>query len=250
MGKRRSLSERRPLTGSATVAPWKGFNILVVEDDEHVAIALESVLTRYGFHVVAARDGASTISSLNNDIDLVLLDLGLPDMDGFVVCQEIRRRTDIPVIMATARSGVAHRIRGLELGADDYITKPYDLREVLARIQTVLRRGPLADNETQADQHFVEFTINFTRREVRLPDDTLALLTRKEFDLLAVLVTRRNTVVPRERILHEVWGTSRKELERTLEVHIAALRRKLRQADTVRTVRGVGYRLDVTEGDG
>lgn len=218
----------------------------MVEDDEHVARALESVLRRHGFEVVMARTGREALDALSSETDLVLLDLALPDIDGFEVCQEIRRRTDTPVIISTARSGVASRVRGLELGADDYVTKPYDLREVLARIRTVLRRRPEGE-QSQSLLDLGDFRINFDLREVRLDDGTVVQLTRKEFDLLALLVQRRGTVVSRERILHEVWGTTWKGLERSLEVHVAGLRRKLGERDVIRTVRGVGYHLDVTE---
>jgi DNA-binding response OmpR family regulator len=115
--------------------------LLVVEDDDHVASALVSVLSRHGFETVRARDGQGALDALNPGTDMVLLDLTLPDMDGFEVCERIRRVSDAPVIMVTARSQLDARVRGLEMGADDYLVKPYDLRELLARIEAVFRRG-------------------------------------------------------------------------------------------------------------
>jgi DNA-binding response OmpR family regulator len=180
---------------------------LVVEDDGNVAEALVSVLRRRGYDVLVAHDGAEALDALGPGVDLVLLDVQLPDMDGFEVCQRIRQVSDVPVVMATARSGIPARVRGLELGADDYVTKPYDLRELLARIEAVLRRRARRDRD--ASQEPVEFgglRVDVAAREVWLPDGTTAALTRKEFDLLVILVRHQGAVVPRQRLLHEVLG--------------------------------------------
>lgn len=221
--------------------------LLVVEDDEHVAAALASVLGKHGHQVVRARDGAGALGALNPRTDLVLLDLGLPDMDGFEVCRRIRRVSDVPIIMATARTELDARILGLDLGADDYVTKPYDVREVLARIDAVLRRGRAREWDGRPDVARVDLgaglQIDLAAREVRGADGAVVTLARKEYDLLALLVRHRGTVLTRERILREVWGSSWKGLGRTLEVHVASMRRKLGPADVVETVRGVGYRV-------
>ncbi len=220
--------------------------LLVVEDNEHVAGALVSVLGRHGYEVVWAPDGGTALEALNPRTDLVLLDLTLPDMDGFEVCRRIRRVSDAPIIMVTARTQLDARIRGLELGADDYVTKPYDVREVLARIDAVLRRGRSRewDDRHHAAQVAVQgMHVDMAAREVRRPDGSPVLLTRKEYDLLAVLVRHRGRALTRERILREVWGSSWKGLGRTLEVHVGSLRRKLGEPDVVETVRGVGYRV-------
>ncbi len=220
--------------------------LLVVEDNEHVAGALVSVLGRHGYEVVWAPDGGTALDVLNPRTDLVLLDLALPDMDGFDVCRRIRRVSDAPIIMVTARTQLDARIRGLELGADDYVTKPYDVREVLARIDAVLRRGRSRewDDRHDAAQVAVQgMHVDMAAREVRRSDDSVVSLTRKEYDLLALLVRHRGRALTRERILREVWGSSWKGLGRTLEVHVASLRRKLGQPDVVETVRGVGYRI-------
>ncbi|MEG3616414.1 MULTISPECIES: response regulator transcription factor [Isoptericola] len=220
--------------------------LLVVEDNEHVAGALVSVLGKHGYDVIRAGDGSTALDELSQHTDLVLLDLALPDMDGFEVCRRIRKVSDTPIIMVTARTQLDARIRGLELGADDYVTKPYDIREVLARIDAVLRRGRAREWDGRQEAARVEVAglhIDLAAREVRRPDDSTVSLTRKEYDLLALLVRHRGTALARERILREVWGSSWKGLGRTLEVHVASLRRKLGDPTVVETVRGVGYRV-------
>jgi DNA-binding response OmpR family regulator len=235
--------------------------LLVVEDDDHVAGALVSVLGRHGYEVVRARDGASALRELSPRTDMVLLDLSLPDIDGFEVCRRIRRVSDTPIIMVTARTRLDARIRGLELGADDYVTKPYDVREVLARIDAVMRRGRGREwdgaraEAAEARVRVRGLVVDLARREVRRTTGAVAdaagavvELTRKEFDLLALLVRQQGSVLTRERILRDVWGSSWKGLGRTLEVHVASLRRKLGEPDVVETVRGVGYRVAVPDG--
>jgi DNA-binding response OmpR family regulator len=220
--------------------------LLVVEDDDHVASALVSVLSRHGFETVRARDGHGALEALNPETDMVLLDLALPDMDGFEVCERIRKVSDAPVIMVTARSQLDARIRGLELGADDYLVKPYDLRELLARIDAVFRRGRSHEWDDRPDTAKVQVgdvRIDLAARELRLDDGSVVPLTRKEFDVVALLARHRGVTLTRERILREVWNTSWKGLGRSLEVHVGAIRRKLGDHELIETVRGVGYRL-------
>ncbi|WP_307816556.1 response regulator transcription factor [Nocardioides limicola] len=226
--------------------------LLVVEDDDHVASALVSVLGRQGYDVVWAPDGQRALAELDEHTDAVLLDLGLPDLDGFEVCRRIRQVSAVPLIMVTARTDLDSRVRGLQLGADDYVTKPYDLREVLARIEAVLRRGSARDGGTaEASRVYVDgLWVDLATRQVTDGDGSLIELTRKEFDVLALLVRQAGVVVPRERILFEVWGSDWKGLGRTLEVHVASMRAKLGDRDVVRTVRGVGYRIATSDGAG
>jgi DNA-binding response OmpR family regulator len=233
----------------AETAELDRVHVLVVEDDEHVAGALVSVLSRHGFEVTRAADGRSALHLIHPHTDVVLLDLGLPDMDGYEVCRRMRLVSDAPVIMVTARSQITARIHGLALGADDYVVKPYDLREVVARIEAVMRRRGHGSNSASPDEPVVVrgVQVDLEGREVRLPNGTTVPLTRKEFDVLALLVRHRGAVVGRERILAEVWGSDWKGLGRTLEVHVASLRRKLGEHDLVVTVRGVGYRLALGE---
>jgi DNA-binding response OmpR family regulator len=247
--------------------------LLLVEDDDRVAAALSALLGKHGIDVRHARSGADAIQALLPDggpeYDCVLLDLGLPDQDGFEVCSAIRRRTDTPVIMVTARSDVRSRIHGLNLGADDYVVKPYDTGELLARIHAVSRRPPIrpavrnGDPTTPpsgspmvtmpalpvADTSMVlgRVAIEPSTRKVTVDGSPVAL-TRKEFDLLALLAQRPGVVFRREQIISEVWRTAWEGTGRTLEVHVASLRSKLRTPAMIETVRGVGYRLVVPAG--
>jgi DNA-binding response OmpR family regulator len=264
--------------------------LLLVEDDDRVAAALSAILGKHGFDVRHARNGEEALQALlpgqGPDVDCVLLDLGLPDQDGFEVCSRIRRRTAVPVIMVTARADVRSRIHGLNLGADDYVVKPYDTGELLARIHAVARRPPLrtaaglAPNGTPTGQdnsrgdagHAARpgpgaaavresaappepaeplrlggVVIEPDTRRVTVDGDPVAL-TRKEFDLLALLAQRPGVVFRREQIISEVWRTAWEGTGRTLEVHVASLRAKLRTPAMIETVRGVGYRLVVPAG--
>ncbi|MEV0603930.1 response regulator transcription factor [Streptomyces sp. NPDC050315] len=227
--------------------------LLLVEDDNHVAAALSAVLAKHGFEVVHARSGEEALHALVPDaaesFAVVLLDLGLPDQDGFEVCGRIRKLTSTPVIMVTARSDVRSRIHGLNLGADDYVVKPYDTGELLARIHAVSRRTVHGPGEQAAEdgggEHLLRLgavTIELATRQV-LVNGGAVPLTRKEFDLLALLAQRPGVVFRREQIISEVWRTSWEGTGRTLEVHIASLRSKLRMPALIETVRGVGYRL-------
>ncbi|WP_066944197.1 response regulator transcription factor [Streptomyces lushanensis] len=228
--------------------------LLLVEDDDHVAAALAAVLAKHGFQAVHARSGEEALQALlpaanagKEPFAVVLLDLGLPDQDGYQVCGKIRRITSTPVIMVTARADVRSRIHGLNLGADDYVVKPYDTGELLARIHAVSRRrangeepGPVAETA----QRLGRLTLELPTRRVSVDGEPVQL-TRKEFDLLALLAQRPGVVFGREQIISEVWRTSWEGTGRTLEVHVASLRGKLGMPALIETVRGVGYRLVV-----
>ncbi|WP_374776122.1 response regulator transcription factor [Streptomyces sp. NBC_01310] len=230
--------------------------LLLVEDDDHVAAALSAILARHGFQVTHARSGEEALQALlpagapagATPYGVILLDLGLPDQDGYEVCGKIRKRTATPVIMVTARADVRSRIHGLNMGADDYVTKPYDTGELLARIHAVARRtgaseeAAAAGTGTPATVHLGPVSIELPNRRVSV-DGTDVPLTRKEFDLLALLAQRPGVVFRREQIISEVWRTSWEGTGRTLEVHVASLRSKLRMPALIETVRGVGYRL-------
>lgn len=229
--------------------------LLLVEDDDRVAAALSAVLGKHGFEVRHARSGEEALQALLPDggtpYRVVLLDLGLPDQDGFEVCSRIRRRSAIPVIMVTARADIRSRIHGLNLGADDYVVKPYDTGELLARIHAVSRRTdvPQEGSPGEAEQpdapgalRLGAVQVELSSRRVTVAGDTVSL-TRKEFDLLALLAQRPGVVFRREQIISEVWRTSWEGTGRTLEVHVASLRSKLGLPALIETVRGVGYRL-------
>jgi DNA-binding response OmpR family regulator len=190
---------------------------------------------------------------VNAETDAVVLDLGLPDRDGFEVCSRIRRTHDVPILMATARSDLTSRVHGLNLGADDYLVKPYDVRELMARLHAVTRRRRpdatpptgLDRGDEQPSQTEVtcgDVVIDVERRSVTRRG-TAVQLTRKEFDLLALLARRPGVVFRREQIISEVWQSTWDGCHRTLEVHVAAVRAKTGTAALIETVRGVGYRL-------
>ncbi|NUK15023.1 response regulator transcription factor [Streptomyces lunaelactis] len=232
--------------------------LLLVEDDDHVAAALSAVLAKHGFDVVHARNGEEALQAVlpakhpdKPPFGVVLLDLGLPDQDGYQVCGKIRKLTSTPVIMVTARADVRSRIHGLNLGADDYVVKPYDTGELLARIHAVSRRNAPGDEAGAAGpEHPLRLgpvIIELSTRRVSV-DGEAVQLTRKEFDLLALLAQRPGVVFRREQIISEVWRTSWEGTGRTLEVHVASLRSKLRMPALIETVRGVGYRLAAPAG--
>ncbi|MCM1977127.1 MULTISPECIES: response regulator transcription factor [unclassified Streptomyces] len=233
--------------------------LLLVEDDDHVAAALSAILARHGFKVTHARSGEEALQALlsagappqASPYGVILLDLGLPDQDGYEVCGKIRKRTSTPVIMVTARADVRSRIHGLNMGADDYVTKPYDTGELLARIHAVARRTGASEETTAVGTagtpgvvRLGTVGIELSTRRVSV-DGVDVALTRKEFDLLALLAQRPGVVFRREQIISEVWRTSWEGTGRTLEVHVASLRSKLRMPALIETVRGVGYRLVV-----
>lgn len=220
--------------------------ILVIEDDDRVAGALCAFLRKSGYETVRAADGAAALAALDAGVDVVLLDLGLPDIDGIDLCRRIRARTGTPILIATARSEVQDRIHGLRAGADDFLVKPYDVRELLARIEAVTRRvrAMPQDSEQAAPIVVSGVTIDLVSRQVSVATEPVDL-TPKEFDIVAVLARYPGVVVPRERIIFEVWNTEWHAFQRSLEVHVGSIRRKTGRAEFIETIRGVGYKLPV-----
>ncbi|MFJ2506259.1 response regulator transcription factor [Microbacterium sp. AGC62] len=218
--------------------------ILIVEDDDRVAGALEAFLARSGYATVRASDGASALALLGADTEVVLLDLGLPDMDGVDLCRRIRGRSEVPIMIVTARNQVAERIKGLRAGADDFVVKPYDVHELLARIEAVTRRSrPMRpDSDARVLLLGGSLEIDLVGRQV-LVDGAPIELTRKEFDIIAVLARYPGVAVPKERLIREVWNTDWRGFGHSLEVHVGAIRKKTRSRGVIETVRGVGYRL-------
>jgi two-component system, OmpR family, response regulator RegX3 len=216
-------------------------HILVVEDEDAIADPLVAGLEREGYDVSRVATGEGALEA--SPADLVLLDLRLPDIDGLDVCKQLRERSRVPIIVLTARGEEADRVVGLELGADDYVVKPYGLRELIARIRAVMRRaaalggatGPLRAGELEVDERARRATL--AGRELEL--------TPKEFELLAALARDPGAAVSRQRLLAEVWQTSWYGSSKTIDVHVAALRRKLGDPGWIETVRGVGFRLRV-----
>jgi two-component system, OmpR family, response regulator RegX3 len=217
--------------------------VLLVEDDASIAVPLAKGLTREGFEVERLVRGEAALERLQEAPapDIVLLDLGLPDVDGFDVCRRLRAASDVPIIVVTARGEEVDRVIGLELGADDYIVKPFGFRELLARIRAVTRRhGPRALDS--APLQVGSLSIDPRTREVRIGDREVTL-TPKEFDLLALLAEDPGAVWSRSRILETVWDPHWYGPTKTLDVHVASLRKKLGDPAWIETVRGVGFRL-------
>jgi DNA-binding response OmpR family regulator len=212
--------------------------VLIVEDDDAIAAPLAEGLRREGYATHRVATGAEALDP-GHSPDVVLLDLRLPDIDGYTVCRELRARSDVPIIIVSARGEEVDRIVGLELGADDYLVKPFGFRELLARVRAVTRRAGRAH-----EQPVTAGRLDVDRRTRRAHLDGRELeLTPKEFDLLALLASDAGAVVRRERILDEVWDTNWYGPTKTIDVHVASLRRKLGDPSWIETVRGIGFRL-------
>ena len=230
-------------------------HLLIVDDDRQLTAFLERFLAKHGYRATSAGSGAQARALLaRRSFDLIVLDLILPDIDGLEIAREMRRQDRTPIIMLTARDEVYDRIVGLELGADDYLTKPYEPRELLARIKAVLRRArpldPGADGSLPAARRLVFAGLTFdlvTRRLSRSADGSTVPLTGTEFALLRALAERPGEVLTRPTILHTVYGNATSVTDRTIDAHVARLRRKLDQDENgsslIQTVHGEGYIL-------
>jgi len=220
-------------------------SVVVIEDDPHISDLVALYLRRDGFQVAQAADGAAGLELARRERPrLVVVDVGLPgDLDGFEVCRRLRKEGDVPVVMLTARDDEVDRILGLELGADDYVTKPFSPRELVARVHAILRRAAgAAGSGPPGALQVGEVEIDVGRREARLPSGPVALTTR-EFDLLAYLAANRGLALSRRQLLEGVWGAGWYGDPRTVDVHVRQLRKKLGPALPLATVWGVGYRL-------
>jgi two-component system, OmpR family, response regulator RegX3 len=221
-------------------------DVLLVEDDDDIAVPLVRGLEREGFAVRHCDTGGSALDCLHEDRswpDVVLLDLGLPDLDGFDLCRQLRSESDVPIIVVTARGDEVDRVVGLELGADDYVVKPFGFRELVARIRAVARRGTTTRGaEVGGVVQVGPLVVDRRTRRVTIDGDEIAL-TPKEFDLLGVLVDDPGALCSRHQILDSVWDPHWYGPTKTLDVHVANLRRKLGDPRWIETVRGVGYRI-------
>ncbi len=210
--------------------------ILLVEDDPGIAEALEFSLKAAGHEVVRSAQGRPAVA-LASTAEFIVLDVGLPDMDGFDVCREVRRSSDVPVLFLTSRTEEVDRVVGLELGADDYMAKPFSTRELLARIKAIARRSSVRGEPAAPG-------LVLDREGFRASVDGRVMdLSRTEFDLLACLASQPGRVFTREQILDQAWRDGGCVTDRTVDAHIKSLRRKLAPADCIETVRGVGYRF-------
>ena len=219
--------------------------IVVVEDDQHIADLVELYLRQEGFRVVQAPTGERGIDAVRDQRPrLVILDVGLPGgMDGLEVCRRLRAATDVPILMLTARDGEIDRVLGLELGADDYVTKPFAPRELVARVKAILRRTDKPARGTPVEVLMAgDVEVDVKRREARRDGQVVALATR-EFELLRYLAENEGLALSRQQILDAVWGADWYGDERTIDVHVGQLRKKLGAGLPLATVWGVGYRL-------
>ena len=221
-----------------------GVRVLVVEDEDSLAEPLLKGLAREGFDVRRVATGAAALDD-DGETDVVLLDLRLPDMDGLDVCKQLRARSAVPIIIVSARGAETDRVVGLELGADDYIVKPFGFREVVARIRAVTRRATQPPDD-HAPLTVGPLVVDVRTRTASLDGHAIAL-TPKEFDLLALLAADAGAVVTRNHILRDVWQTDWYGPTKTIDVHVASLRRKLGDQRWIETLRGVGFRLVAPE---
>jgi two-component system response regulator RegX3 len=222
--------------------------ILLVEDEESITTPLVEALQREGFDAAVSATASESLEAFERARpDLVLLDVMLPDGSGFDVCRELRARSRVPIIMLTARGEEADRVAGLELGADDYVVKPFSARELVARVRAVLRRAAEAsERRTEGVAEVGEVRLDPARRSASFRGEELEL-SRKEFDLLRLLIENAGSVVTRERLIDEVWDTNWFGSTKTLDVHVSGLRKKLGDDSGapryIHTVRGVGFRF-------
>jgi DNA-binding response OmpR family regulator len=219
-------------------------NVLIVEDEASIASFVAAYLKNAGFTVRTAATGGDALRQVAAEKpSLVVLDLMLPDIDGIEVCKRVRQSSDVPILMLTARDEDVDKIIGLEVGADDYLTKPFNPRELVARVRSILRRAApeRAERESAQIQHG-DLVIDAGRREVKVGDEEVQLAP-KEFDLLWELLDHRGLVLTRDQLLERVWGYTFAGDTRTVDVHVRQLRRKLGEASPIVTVWGVGYKV-------
>ena len=218
--------------------------VVVVEDDANIADLLDLYLREAGFRVLQASQGERGLELIEQQRPaIVLLDIGLPDIDGFEVCRRVRAKSNVPVLFLTARDGEIDRILGLELGADDYVTKPFSPREIVARVKAILRRGQPDTRDAHDIVHIGDdYQIDITRREAQRSDGVIALATR-EFELLAFFARNPGIALTRQQLIDGVWGADWYGDDRTVDVHVRQLRKKLGDDLPLATVWGIGYRL-------
>ncbi len=220
--------------------------IVVVEDDPNIADLLDMYLRQAGYRVIQATTGEAGLAAIERERPrMAILDIGLPGaMDGMELCRAIRSKGSLPIMMLTARDGEIDRVLGLEFGADDYVTKPFSPREIVARVKAILRRTDQPHKETAAELLMAgDVEVDLSRREATVTGQVVALANR-EFDLLAYFASNQGLVLSRQQLLDGVWGVGWYGDERTVDVHVRQLRKKLGDAFPLKTVFGVGYRLN------
>lgn len=225
----------------------KSFQILVVDDEKEILELVSSYLVKEGYAVIPAEDGFQVLTILKKQkVDLIVLDILMPNLDGFLTCEKIRSLSNVPIIMLTAKSHERDRIHGMKIGADDYIVKPFSPKELLVRIEAMLRRTYDFNAKPSTLLQVGELTINTKGRRVVIQDQIIDL-TRKEYDLLLFLIKNRNQVFNREQLLDHVWGMEyHKGTLRTVDTHVKTLRFKLLEyGQMIKTVYGIGYCFEV-----
>jgi two-component system alkaline phosphatase synthesis response regulator PhoP len=229
------------------VAASAAQTVLVVEDEASIASFVSAYLKNAGYGVKSVGNGGDAISeAAKGDKALIVLDLMLPDIDGVEVCRRIRKTSDVPILMLTARDEDVDKIIGLEVGADDYLTKPFNPRELVARVKSILRRATPERRQVESAQiRHGDLIVDAGRREVRVGEEEIQLAP-KEFDLLWELLDHRGLVLTRDQLLERVWGYTFAGDTRTVDVHVRQLRRKLGEASPIVTVWGVGYKVAPT----
>jgi len=223
-----------------------GERILVVDDEPNIVDLATMYLEREGYRVESAFDGAQALEKIQAlEPSLVVLDLMLPEVDGFEVCRQTRVNSDVPIIMLTARDDDVDKIVGLELGADDYLTKPFNPRELVARVKAILRRADRSPRPNDKPLHLADLSIDPARREVTVGSEQIDLRA-KEFDLLQAFAENKGIVLSREQLLNLAWGYDFYGQTRTVDVHVAHLRKRLKGSQVqIETITGVGYKLVV-----
>jgi len=221
-----------------------GERVLVVDDEPNIVELARMYLEKEGYRVESASDGATALEQIQtHEPALIVLDLMLPEVDGFEVCRRTRARSDVPIIMLTARDEDVDKIVGLELGADDYLTKPFNPRELVARVKAILRRSERLVRPNEQPLHVADLTIDPARREVSVAGEPITLRA-KEFDLLQAFAENKGIVLTREQLLNKVWGYDFYGETRTVDVHVAHLRKRLKGSRvSIETLTGVGYKL-------
>ena len=223
-----------------------GERILVVDDEPNIVELATMYLEQEGYRVESAFDGAQALEKIQAlEPSLVVLDLMLPEVDGFEVCRQTRVNSDVPIIMLTARDDDVDKIVGLELGADDYLTKPFNPRELVARVKAILRRTDRSPRPNDKPLHLADLSIDPARREVTVGNEQIDLRA-KEFDLLQAFAENKGIVLSREQLLNLAWGYDFYGQTRTVDVHVAHLRKRLKGSQVqIETITGVGYKLVV-----
>ena len=222
--------------------------VLIVDDDEHIVELIKLYMDKEGFDTVTANNGKKAVELFKSEAPaIVILDVMMPEMDGWQVCREIRRVSNIPIIMLTAKGETFDKVLGLELGADDYMVKPFEPKELLARVKAVLRRSDTKESNAEKEIGFPNLTINLSNYELKI-NGNIVEVPPKELELLYFLASNPNRVFTREQLLEEVWGFDYFGDSRTVDVHIKRLREKLEGVEAnwqLKTVWGVGYKFEV-----